>query len=128
MKAIFRNILALLAGLAAGMLVIIVAQNINHQVHPLPAGMDVRDAAAMKAYMQAQPPLALVIVLLGYLVGFTAAVFTATRLSLTSPFRQGLLVAAFFGAANSPRPAWQICGSPNLPRSAWQICAPGKSG
>ena len=117
MKAILRNILALLAGLALGMLVIVIAQNINLRLHPLPAGMDVRDAEAMKAYMQTQPPLALAIVLVGYLVGFTLAVFTATRLSLTSPFRQGLLVAAFFGAASFtnlralPHPAWFWVGN-----------------
>jgi hypothetical protein len=117
MKAIFRNILALIVGVVVGIVFAAIAQNINLQVHPYPAGVDPRDAETLRAHMASQPASALLVLLGGYLVGFTAAVFVATRLSLTSHFRQGMLVAAFFGAASFtnlralPHPAWFWVGN-----------------
>ncbi len=112
MKNLFRNILALLAGIVAGGVAIALIQALNARLFPPPAGLDFRDQAAAAKYMGTLPVGAFLMVLLSYLIGFTLAVFLAIRLSLSSPERQGLLATMFFGAASVmnlmslPHPMW----------------------
>ena len=100
MSSLLRNILALLAGLVAGVVLISLVQAINGRLYPLPAGFDPGNPEQMKQHAASLPPLAFVIVLASYLAGFTFAVYLATRASATMHARQGVLVAAFFGAAS----------------------------
>ncbi|WP_438480429.1 hypothetical protein [Oleiharenicola lentus] len=117
MKIIIRNCLALLAGLVLGVVAISVSQMVSMKLHPAPAGFDPNNQEMMKAYIAALPASAFIGVLIGYLIGFIAAVYVATRFSLTSHFRQGVLVAAFFGAASLmnlrafPHPWWFWLGN-----------------
>jgi hypothetical protein len=112
MKALLRNILALLAGVFSGVILISLLEQFNVRLYPPPSGFDPRNAESVKAYAATLPPPAFLIVLGSYLVGFTAAVFLATRLSGSVHHRQGVLAAAFFGAASVmnllalPHPVW----------------------
>jgi hypothetical protein len=112
MKNLFRNILALLAGIVAGGITIALIQALNVKFYPRPPVIDFKDQAAMAKYMAGLPVGAFLIVLLSYLVGFTLAVFLAIRLSVSTPERQGLLATMFFGAASVlnlmslPHPMW----------------------
>lgn len=117
MPAVVRNILAVLAGFVAGGIVIAMIQAINTRLYPLPAGFDPGNREMMRQHMATLPPLAFGIVLLSYAAGFPIAVFLAARLSATAPARQGVLIAAFFGAASVmnllalPHPAWFWVGN-----------------
>jgi hypothetical protein len=112
MKNIFRNILAIVAAILAGGLVIMLIQALNAKLYPMPPGLDFKDSAAVKQYANSLPVGAFLMVLLSYLVGFTLAVFLAIRLSVSMPERQGLLTTMFFGAASVlnllslPHPMW----------------------
>src|SRR5262245_10956719 len=112
MKNLFRNILALLAGIVAGGIVIACIQALNAKWYPPTAGLDFKDQAAVAKYMATLPVGAFGMVLLSYLVGFTLAVFLAIRLSVSVPERQGLLATMFIGAASVmnlmglPHPMW----------------------
>ncbi|MBL9216597.1 MAG: hypothetical protein JNG83_14055 [Opitutaceae bacterium] len=117
MKIILRNILAMLAGILAGVVLVSVVQQINNRLYPTPEGFDPRNAEMMRQYIATLPPPAFLLVLLSYLVGFTVAVGLAARLSLTAHQRQGVLVAAFFGAVSFlnlrafPHPVWFWIGN-----------------
>jgi hypothetical protein len=65
-----RNLFALISGLFAMMIVITFIELANAKfVFPPPAGMDWNNAAAVAAFAQTMPTSALVIVLLGWLLG-----------------------------------------------------------
>ena len=117
MKILLRNILALLAGVFAGVVLVSAIQFVNNRLYPTPEGFDPRNAEMMRQYVATLPLAAFLIVLLSYLVGFTAAVGLAARLSATAHQRQGVLVAAFFGAVSVlnlrafPHPVWFWVGN-----------------
>ncbi len=112
MKGLFRNILAVLAAVLAGGLVIMFIQALNAKFYPAPPGLNFSDPAAVKQYASTIPVGAFLLVLLSYLAGFTLAVFLSIRFSATVPERQGVLTAMFFGAASVlnllslPHPMW----------------------
>lgn len=117
MQHLIRNILALLAAVFAGGLVIMLVQSINAKLYPPPPGLDYRNAEQMKAYAATLPAGAFAVVLLSYLLGISAAVFLATRLSGNAHRRQGIIVALFFAAASIinlvslPHPTWFWVGN-----------------
>lgn len=112
MPPVVRNILAVLAGIVAGGIVISMIQAINSRLYPLPAGFDPANREMVRQHVASLPPLAFCVVLLSYAAGIPIAVFLAARLSATAPARQGVLIAAFFGAASVmnllalPHPTW----------------------
>lgn len=112
MKEIIRNVLAALAGAFTGLVVMIASQILSAQIHPLPAGVDPKDKAAMGEFIGQAPLSALLIVLAGYFVGVTAAAWVAGRVSYRGHARQAIMVGGLFFVAslmnlNSfPHPAW----------------------
>lgn len=117
MLPLLRNMLAQIAGVIAGVGCIFAGENLAGRVYPPPPGFDPKNVEMVKQSAAALPPSALLIVLLSYAVGFSVAVFVATRLAATNHAVRGAVVGAFFGAATVmnlmafPHPVWFWAGN-----------------
>lgn len=105
-----RRIAGAVAGLAAGILVLMGVEDIGVQLYPPPKGVDVHDTAAMQKVMASMPIGAFLFVLAGFLFSTAAATFIATRIGRHDV--PGLVVGALFlvaGVVNLlmvPHPLW----------------------
>ena len=117
MAPLLRNILAQIAGVITGIVCISVGETLGGRLYPPPAGFDPKNVEVVKQYAATLPPAALLIVLLSYAVGFSVAVFIATRMAATNHAVRGAVVGAFFGAATVmnllafPHPSWFWVGN-----------------
>ena len=69
-----RSILGFLAGAAMAMVVIALVEGISSFMHPIPEGVDISDAQAMKDFVATLPPSAFVMVVLAWSLGAMAAI------------------------------------------------------
>ncbi|MDX2120372.1 MAG: hypothetical protein SF070_04800 [Gemmatimonadota bacterium] len=110
MSPVLRRGLAGLAGMAAAFIVILVVQQLNLVLHPLPPELDVKDKAALTAYARTLPLLAFLMVLLGYALGGAAGGFVAAKLG--GARRSAivvavlLVIASIMNLSTIPHPAW----------------------
>lgn len=109
-----RNILAIIAGLAAGIVVIFIMEFVGHGIYPPPAGFDPTDEAAMENVMMQAPVGALLMVILAYILGSFAGGFVASQLSRSAPLRNAiivgilLLIAGVVNVFMIPHPVWYL--------------------
>ena len=107
-----RNILAALAGLVVGIAVISLIQKISHSVYPFPSDVQWNNPEAARLALQQAPVGALLIVLLGYIVGSYAAGLVAAIIGPLAAKRNAILIGAvltFTGVVNLvmlPHPGW----------------------
>lgn len=110
MSPLLRRGLAGLAGMAAAFIVIIVVQQVNLMLHPLPPGLDLKDKAALAAYATTLPLSAFLIVLLGYALGGAAGGFVAAKIgrarSSAAVVAVLLVLASIMNLSTIPHPAW----------------------
>lgn len=117
MSPILRNVLAIVAGVVVGLVVITSVQFVNNVIFPPPPGIDLSDPAAMKAAVGSLPAGAFIVLILGYLVGTTAGCWTAGRIAAEGQRRVMRLVALVFvvgGILNFrsiPHPTWVVVAS-----------------
>ena len=107
-----RRFLAMLAGVAVYIAVVLIADAVSHAIHPMPESVEPGDVRAMIAHIESAPFSAMLVVMLGWIVGTFAGAFTASKITL----EQHRLVAgivgavAFAGAAMNifmiPHPLW----------------------
>lgn len=64
-----RNILSVLAGLVAAIVIFLIAESLAAYLYPYPSGLNFQDKVAMKAFNQQQPLVAWLLVLLGWTLG-----------------------------------------------------------
>lgn len=114
MQATLRTTLALLVGIAVTFLVISASSELNHLLYPIPTTLDWQDSSAVAAYLRALPVMALLLVLLGWILGIAAGMSVATAIA-GRPRRRfalacGTLVTV--GAAANfyllPHPQWLV--------------------
>jgi hypothetical protein len=112
MGNLLRSVGGVIAGLAAGVLVIFVVEFASSKVYPLPAGVDPADTEAFKLYVAQLPLGAYLFVLAGWGAGNLSGSWVATRVG---PGRSsargiivgvGLLVAAVSNMLMLPHPLW----------------------
>jgi hypothetical protein len=96
MKTILRNILAVVAGFAAGSVVNMSLINLGPMVIPPPAGADVSTPEALKASMHLFEPKHFIMPFLAHALGTFAGALVATRIAATQPFRLALSIGALF--------------------------------
>ena len=72
-----RNVLAAVAGVATAVITVMIFQFVSHTVFPPPAGMDMSDPAVVNNMIAAAPPLALGIVVAGYIFATFDGAFVA---------------------------------------------------
>lgn len=107
-----RKLGAVVVGVAAAMVVILLVEKIGGALYPPLPGLDFKDAAAMKAYVANLPAGALLFVLggwvLGTLVGGWLAGFLAQSRPLLFAAIVGLTVLAgsFATMMSIPHPTW----------------------
>lgn len=110
MSPLLRRGLAGLAGMAAAFIVIILVQQLNLMLHPLPPELDVKDKAALTAYARTLPLLAFLIVLLGYALGGSAGGLVAAKVgrarSSATVVAVLLVIASIMNLSTIPHPAW----------------------
>jgi hypothetical protein len=99
-----------LAGLVAGVVVIMIVQAVGHKVYPPPPGFDPSNAEALKALMASMPVGALLFVLLSYALGAFGGGLIAARIGkhlVPALVVGGLLtVASIMNLTMVPHPTW----------------------
>lgn len=113
----FRNILAVVAGMAAAFITIGIVQQAGQFVFPPPQDLDVNNKEQIEEYLKNAPVLAMLFVLLSYLLGSFAGGAAAAAISkgrkITVSLVTGFLVMAA-GVAHIfiiSHPAWFVIAS-----------------
>lgn len=119
-----RTILGILAGIACAMVTITLVELASRPLHPMPAGQDMRDGAAMIAYVTSAPLSLLVLVLCGWVLGafnggLVAALLARTRRRLAALVVGAVVVAGVaINAMLLPHPPWMTVLGVLLPLAA----------
>jgi hypothetical protein len=112
MRPILRSGLAVLLGALAASAVIMAVEFLDATIYPSPPGMDPNDPDSVKSAMAALPIGALLLVLLGWIVGTFAGAWIAARLAPRSPIVHGLIVGVLllaggiYNMLEIPHPLW----------------------
>lgn len=125
MHPALRLVLALVAGIAAALFTIMLIETVGHRLYPPPA-LDYSDTGALRAYVDALPLGAKLMVLSAWLAGTIDGVFVA---GLVNRARYGLcaavigalvLAATLANLAMIPHPLWMAAaGVLGIPLCAW---------
>ncbi|HAE14452.1 MAG: hypothetical protein H6548_05015 [Chitinophagales bacterium] len=125
MKPTWRRLLAVLAGVITGGIVIFLMETIGHTVIPPPDHVDLSDIDSMNAYMQEAPVAVLLFVVLGWLLGCLMGGWVAARIfkeSLLASFICGtvLLVFSIINMTSFYHPVWVwIAALAGMVPAAW---------
>jgi len=95
-RDVLRNVLAVSAGLLAGMGLNMSLITLNTSVlFPAPAGIDMNDGQAFNAYIESLPTEAFLVVLLAHLVQSFVGGWIAARLAASRPMALALTIGIF---------------------------------
>jgi hypothetical protein len=121
-----RGVLAVIAGVVAAVVVIMLAELGCSQLFPLPPGLDPTNREAIEAHVAKLPLIALLLVVLGWALGSIAGGWVAARISRTNATRSALivgtllLIAGVMNMMTIPHPLWMwIAGLAVYLPSAW---------
>ncbi|PZF73504.1 hypothetical protein [Taibaiella soli] len=92
-----RNILAVLAGLGVGILVIMGMEGYVDKIYPAPANLDIHDAEGMARHIAQMPFAAVALMVFTYMLSSFVAGYTASRIS--KKIRQSFVVGCFLMAS-----------------------------
>lgn len=112
--SILRSVLAVIAGVLAGGVVVAVIQNISSGMYSLPPGVDISTPEALGRAMTLLPIGAFLMVLLSYAVGSGVGGFVAARIAPRAPVGHALVVGGLLmvrGLTNLtvfPHPTWFV--------------------
>lgn len=112
-----KNILAVVAGLAAAFATVWLVMFFGHSVFPPPAGLDVNDRAQMQAYVESLPVAPLLFVLASYYLGTLLGILVADWLAPGGALRNALIIGALMLAATIanlvmiPHPMWFVAAA-----------------
>ncbi|PQA90839.1 hypothetical protein B0A69_19070 [Chryseobacterium shigense] len=107
-----RRILAVPAGLIAGIICITIIEKIGHQMYPPPAGAGSDDMVAMKNYVAQAPFMALFFVIMAYAVAGFVAGFVASKVARNGKHTSAAVCGVIFLCitlymmASLPTPIW----------------------
>ena len=113
-------------GIIVGGAVVFAVETIGHSMYPPPDGIDLSDPQAVKSLIASLPVAALVMVLVGWLVGSFAGAWVARRVG-QSDLAAWIVAAAFiaFTAVNFvmiPHPLWMMAIGVLIPlATAWLV-------
>lgn len=117
MRTIVRGVGAIVAGVVAGSAVIAVVEALSARIYPLPAGLGLSSADALKAHVATLPMGAFVLVLAAWGLGSFTGSWLATLLGSGRGMAHGysaggLLIAASLSTLIVlPHPAWFWIGT-----------------
>lgn len=107
-----RSILAVIAGLVLGVVLIAVVEFIGHYVYPPPADLDMTNSEALKNLIANAPVGALLFVILAWAIGSFGGGWLASRIAQKSHVMLALIVGGILMAAGImnmlmiPHPLW----------------------
>ncbi|UWX61328.1 hypothetical protein N0B40_03400 [Chryseobacterium oranimense] len=107
-----RRILAVPAGLIAGIICITLVEKIGHYLYPPPAAAGNGDMAAMKEYVAQAPFMAFFFVIIGYALAAFVSGFTASKISNTGKHTSAVicgvvfLLITIYMMVSLPTPIW----------------------
>ncbi|MDX1984226.1 MAG: hypothetical protein SFV51_28380 [Bryobacteraceae bacterium] len=116
-----RTVLASLAGILAGGLVVGVVETAGHMIFPPPAGVDVSNTESLAALMSQIPVGAKLLVVLAWALGSLAAGWVAAKISRGAPLLPALIAGAGLLAGGAytlftiPHPLWMMAAGLLLP-------------
>ncbi len=96
MNPILKNILAVFAGLAVGMVVNGALVGISGSIISVPEGVDPNDLESIKANMHLYSPKHFVMPFLAHALGTLAGAFTAVKIAASQHLKLALGIGAFF--------------------------------
>jgi hypothetical protein len=119
-----RTIAGVLAGVVVAWLTIMLAEFASAPLHPTPAGFDMRDPAAMAAFVATLPVAALLLVLCGWVLGALAGGYVAVRIARRTwpAWVVGIVIeiGVIANAVMIPHPTWMTVAGVLLPLpAAW---------
>ncbi|MDP9961802.1 hypothetical protein [Chryseobacterium lathyri] len=91
-----RRILAVPAGLIAGIICITIIEKIGHYLYPPPAGAGSGDMETMKEYVMQAPFMALFFVIIAYTVAAFVSGFTASKVADNGKHTSAAVCGAIF--------------------------------
>jgi hypothetical protein len=97
-----RSLLALLAGLVAMALTVLVVESAGQMVFPTPPGTDPHDHAAMRAVMASMPAMALAFMVVAWALGAFVGGFVAAKVAREHRMPLALAVGAVMIALSAP--------------------------
>jgi hypothetical protein len=112
-----RSIGAVVIGVIAGLVAVVVGDAIAVAIHPLPPGVDRNDREALKAIAASLPTRAFIAVFLGWVAAafvgpLAGAKVAAQRQMMHAMIVGGMLLAATVGnLASIPHPSWMWVGA-----------------
>ncbi len=111
-----RGIAAIVAGVIAGIVVIMLVESAGHLIFPPPEGVDLKDPEALQSVMNEIPLGAKLAVLIAWGLGVAAGAIVARLIANRGVFPAMAVAAVLFaGAAYTmtviPHPAWMIVGA-----------------
>jgi hypothetical protein len=112
MGAILRSLGAVVLGVLAAAVLVLVMEAVGHTVFPPPPGLDLGDSEQRETFMAQLPLGALVFVLAGWSLGTLAGSWLAAALAGQAPAAHGLVVGVLFLAMAVatmlviPHPLW----------------------
>ena len=118
MPPLLRAILAVVAGLIVGFIVVAGIEWISTMLFPLPEGVDPTDESQMREVIRGMPAGAMVAVLFAWFLGTLAGAVTAIRLHPARAKWAGMVVVGLFAAATVanmmmlPHPVWMMVAAP----------------
>ncbi len=124
MPPTLKHILATIAGVLIGSMVISGIEAVSHQRMPLPESIDYKDPVQLASYMDQAPLAAKLAVVFawgaGMFVGAAAAVFMTSRKRWPATAVVLILLAATgVNFAMIPHPGWMIVGAVVVAGVAW---------
>ena len=90
----FRNVIAAIIGIVAGMALNMGILEINYLAYPIPEGIDINDPAQLQNYVNALPALAFLVVMAAHLAQSFGGGWVAARLGSSRPMLLAMIVGA----------------------------------
>ena len=90
----FRNAIAVIIGLVAGMALNMGILEINYRVWPIPEGLDINNPAQLQDYLDTLPALAFLAVMAAHLAQSFAGGWVAARLGSSRPMLLAMIVGS----------------------------------
>lgn len=124
---IARQALGVIAGVVVGGLVVFLVELVGHSLFPTPPSTDLSNPEDVKRLISLLPVGALLMVLVGWLLGSLAGAWTASRIARTN--MAGWIVAALFilltvyNFTVIPHPLWMMAAGVVIPLVAAWIAA-----
>ncbi|MCW3072129.1 MAG: hypothetical protein JWO44_2019 [Bacteroidetes bacterium] len=109
-----KKILSTVLGLIGGLFVIFSLEVLGHIIYPMPAGINLSDTEAIKAYTSGAPSLVFVLLVFSYALGSMAGGLIAAAMAPANKMAKAITVGGILmglGAYNLfmiPHPVWTI--------------------